>query len=249
MGLLDSHIDRRLPALAAGQLGARGFRGVLHHAKTCHRCAALYQRSIATLRQLENGSPFEPARAELLALEQYNIDRVLPGGGALAWPLTRRWWFTAVLAASAAGIIGLTASRFLLPTDAELTARGGGTGAAATVRVFCGGGELPLRELREPMSCPPGHSLALAVGARSPLTRFAIRATGSATPEVEHSGEVDGAPGAETAVALTLPLQREGTAEVVVAFAATDTEALAAVRGASAGSGVQVLRRVVTVGR
>lgn len=242
MGIFDAHIDARLPALAAGQLGPRRFRALLRHAKTCHRCGTLYQRSISVLRQLEHGSPFEPAAAELEALTGYNEGAVL---GLDRLPRTRGGWLALAVVASTVAAASVIAVIQVRQQGGELSARGGEPAGAATVRVFCAGNALPMRELKADAGCEVGRSLLLAAGARAPLEKLAVRVTGSAVTEVETSEAVTGPPGAEAAVALTVPLEREGSVELVVAFAPTEAEALGALRGSTAPHATLVRRTVV----
>ncbi len=228
MSLFDSHIDGRLDSLAQGKLAPRTFRSMLQHAKTCHRCGTLYQSATAVIRQLENGSPFEPASFELQAIETYNQPRVKVA------PQPRRW-LIAVGAMAVAVLLGLVWLR--VPEEDSFTARGSGSGAA-TLRCFCTGMGQTLREVAEGGTCQKGQSIAVAVGAQGALRTVVVKISGPAVSNAATREEVTGVPGAEAPIALTVRLEREGSVNIVAAFGAEAFDAEKA--------GV-VLRRTISV--
>ncbi len=250
MSLFNPHIEGKLPRLAEGGLSPQRFRSLLSHVKGCPRCANAYQVSIHALRQLENGSPFVPAQAELALIEAAN----LPRGGFGDQPARARFdppfWLKLGAAAVAASLIAVVMWQRVSPLDAdELTARGGSSQGAAAMRVFCGGAGQPLRELSAEQTCQPGQSLVLAVGARAPGQKVAVQFSGSASQTLEGIAGVQGTPGAEAALDFTVVLEREGTLEVVAAFAADGAMAARAAKGEAPDAAVTVLRRTVRVTR
>ncbi|MBL8951083.1 MAG: hypothetical protein JNK82_09920 [Myxococcaceae bacterium] len=244
MLFFDSHVDAALPELARGGMSGRRLRRVLAHAKACHRCAPLYQRAVHTLRQLETGSPFEPAQVELDAIVEMNAQEVLKKA---APPPAPRAWLWAPLAAGAL----VAAAVFYLPRLHEsdaLEARGGPAGLVA-LRVFCGGAGQPLKELREADECESGRTLAFAAGAVAEGQSVALVVSGDAVVTVEVAEPVTAPVGAEAPVKLTVELRRRGSAVVTAAFASDVEQAKSAARGLPAGDGVSVVRRTVRVGR
>lgn len=236
MPFFDSHIDRELGPLGGGALPLRRFRRVLRHARSCHRCGALYERSIRVLRQLENQSPFEPSQLELQALTGLNA----PGAPKAFFEPAP--WMLGVLALAAALLV-LFVTR--APVEDEFSVRGGPVSPVA-LRLFCGGGGAALSELAEGASCRVGQSLAFAVGAGPSYRQVVVQLSGTAVSAERASSVVAGRPGAEEPVALTAKLEREGEVEVVAAFANEVGIAEAAARGEQAPGSV-VLRRTVKV--
>lgn len=242
MALFDAHLDSQLPALARGTVAPRRFRRMLAHAKTCHRCAALYQRAIHTLRQLEHGSPFEPAAVEQQAIGALTEKAVLRKGRSPAERFAL--WLVPMAAVAAAAAVVL--APLWRVADGELSPRGGGEGTVS-LRVFCGGGGQPMKELREAEGCVSGRSLAFAAGAAAAGQSVAVVVSGSAASWSEALESVAGTVGAEAPVALTVELARRGEVTVVAAFSAEAEAARAAARGGTPASGVVVVRRVVRV--
>jgi len=239
MVFFDRHIDRELGPLGGGALPPRRFRRVVRHSRNCHRCAALYERSIRVLRQLENRSPLVPAQIELEAIVAYNLPRVM--GAA---PRSRRGWSLGLLGLSVASTLAVLVWRGQGVED-EFAVRGAG-GPAVALRVFCGGGGAPLGELAAGGHCAVGQSLAFAVGAASTHAQVALAVSGDAAAAAGAQLEVKAVAGAEEPVALTIALEREGTLEVIAAFAPDAVSAAAAARGERV-TGVVVLRRTVRV--
>jgi len=236
MTFFETHIDGELRPLGEGSLSARRFRRVVRHARSCHRCASLYERAIRALRQLENRDPFVPAQVELDVITTLNAPRVMPR------PARRRWWaFGAVALAAAAA--ALLVVRPLEGND-QFMARGGAA-AGASLRVFCGGNGSPRVELKGEASCRVGQSLAFAVGASGANPSMVLELSGaaSATSEVV---EVTALPGAEAPVAFTVKLEREGPVELVAAFASDAARAVSAARGEHV-SGAVLVRKTVKV--
>ncbi len=238
MALFEFHIDRDLAPLGGGSIAPRRFRRVVRHARNCHRCAALYERSIRVLRQLENQSPFVPAQVEVESLTELNVPVRAP------FELSPRWAFGLLGVSVALGLLLLSWPR-AQPVE-EFAVRGAGDARPVALRVFCGGHGSPLVEVRETTSCTVGQSLAFAVGAAASHSHVAVQVRGSATSDASVSAVVTAAPGAEEPVALTAELAREGTVEVIAAFAADAEQATAAARGERVTSAL-VLRRAVKV--
>jgi hypothetical protein len=238
MPLFDSHIDRELGPLGGGALSPRRFRRMQQHARSCHRCAALYERSIRVLRQLENQSPFEPAQLELQAFTELNQPRTRS-----MLPSSSPWVFGALAIAAA-----LTLTFVLRAPPDEFGVRGGVVNPVA-LRVFCGGqgtALTELTELTESASCSVGQSLALALGAGPSHGQVVVQLSGSAVQPERASSVVTGRPGAEEPVALTAKLERAGEVEVLAAFANDAATAEAAARG-ERPAGAVVLKRTVKV--
>lgn len=242
MILFDAHIDRDLGTLGAGSLTPRRFRQVVRHARSCHRCAALYDRSIRVLRQLENRSPFVPAQVELDAIAALNLRPAM--GRAVEAPRTWGAGLVALALVAAAAVVLVVRPA---ADDDELGVRGGPTGAPVALRVFCGGAGQPLTELREGEACAVGQSLAFAAGAAPTHPWLAVRVGGSAVEAASASEGVTAAPGAEQPVALTVRLERPGEVEVVAAFAPDVAVAAVAAAQGEGPAGTVVLRRTVRV--
>lgn len=240
MRLFEFHIDRELGRLGGGTLPPRRWRRAVRHARNCHRCAALYERSVRVLRQLENQSPFEPAQAELEAIAAFNAPVVLRPS-----QLPGRGWALGFFGLAVVSALVLMVSRVTTPTD-EFAVRGGAGTTPVALRIFCGGSGAALNELREGAACVAGKSLAFAVGAPPTHSQAVVQIRGSATSEARAVVAVSAAVGAEEPVALTAHLDREGEVEVVVAFAADEATATAAVAGQRA-PGAVVLRRLIRV--
>ncbi len=236
MPFFDSHIDRELGPLGGGVLPPRRFRKVLQHARGCHRCAALYERSIRVLRQLENQSPFEPAQLELQALTTLNAPRPKP-----AFPAPAPWLLGVLALAATFALFFVTRA----PVENEFAVRGGPVSPVA-LRLFCGGQGTPLAELAEGASCGVGQALAFAVGAGPAYGQVVVQLSGTAVTAQKASSAVTGRPGAEEPVALTAKLERAGEVEVLAAFANDVGTAEAAARGEPA-PGAVVIRRAVKV--
>jgi hypothetical protein len=235
--LFDAHIDGELGPLGSGALPPPRFRKVVRHARNCHRCAALYERAIRVLRQLEHRSPWEPAQLELEALTSLN------------GPVARAKVFRPSMATAAVGLAMAAAVALLLfaPSSGdELTVRGAPTAVPVALRIFCGGRGAALSELKEGAACTAGQSLAFAVGAAPAFSRVVLLVRGPSTVEASVSATVNAQVGAEEAVALTAALERGGEVEVVAAFAGDEVSAAAAARGEKS-AGALVLKRVVKV--
>lgn len=235
--LFDVHIDGDLGPLGSGALTPRRFRKVVRHARNCHRCAALYERSIRVLRQLEHRAPWEPSQLELEALTSLNRP------GARAEDSRPKVGFVLAGLAVAAAVALLVS----IPGGGdELTVRGPPTAVPVALRIFCGGRGAPLSELKEGTACTAGQSLAFAVGAAPAFSKVVVLVRGSSTAEASVSATVSAQVGAEEAVALTAALERAGEVEVVAAFAGDEASAAAAARGEKS-AGALVLKRVVKV--
>jgi hypothetical protein len=242
MSFFERHIDRELGPLGGGLLPPRRFRRVIRHSRNCHRCAALYERSIRVLRQLENRSPLVPAQIELDAISAFNAPLVMS-----ATAPARRAWSLAFIAVAVASAVAVVAWRVQAPDD-DFGVRGGAVAQRVALRVFCAGNGRALSELTAGKQCAVGQSLAFAVGAASTHSEAVVLVTGSATNEAQVALTVTAGPGAEEPVALTAPLEREGSVEVIAAFAADSATAAAAARGVRV-TGAVVLRRTVEVVR
>jgi hypothetical protein len=238
MAFFEFHIDRDLAPLGGGTLPPRRFRRLVRHARNCHRCAALYERAIRVLRQLEHQSPFVPAQVEVDSLTALNLPP------RMRFELSPRWAFGFLGVTVAVALVLLNLPR-AQPDDA-FAVRGGPGAAQAVLRVFCGGHGAALTEVREATSCSVGQSLAFAAGAATSHAQVVLQVRGSATSESSIAAVVTTPPGAESPVALTAELEREGTVEVVAAFAPDADQASAAARGERV-AGVLVLRRTVKV--
>lgn len=236
----DRHIDTELPALGGGSLPPRRWRRVIRHARSCHRCATLYGRAVHVLRQLENQSPLVPAQIELSIITAINAPGRL--GRAPVHPA----WPIGVLAAVAAAVAFVVLRPAAPHTEDLFAVRGSSEASVVALRVFCGGNRAPLSELREGASCSVGQSLAFAAGARPTHRHLALEVSGSAAAQDRVTEIISAQPGAEAPVGLTVRLERPGTVDIVVAFAAEQGEAETAARGAQVPSAL-VLRRTVKV--
>jgi hypothetical protein len=235
--LFDAHIDGELGPMGSGELTPRRFRKVLRHARNCHRCGVLYERSIRVLRQLEHRAPWEPAQLELEALTSLNR----PGVGA---KVSRPSVGVALVGLALAAAVALVV--FPGGGGDELAVRGAPTVVPVALRIFCGGRSAPLSELKEGAACTAGQSLAFAVGAAPAFSKVVVLVRGPSTEEASVSTTVSAQVGAEEAVPLTAALERAGEVEVVAAFAGDALSAAAAARGEKS-SGALVLKRLVKV--
>jgi hypothetical protein len=236
MGFFDLHVDRQLKRLGEGTITPERYRQAVRHARNCHRCAALFERAIHTLRMLEHGDVTQPAGVELSSIEALNVPAARGQRQPVGW-----WVLLPVAAGLVMGLVGVGRER----PDAEFSARGDSAGGVS-FRVFCGGGGRTLDELREGGSCAVGRSLAFAAGSSSELSRLVLAVKGSAVSESSASVGVTASPGAEAPVALTVSLERAGEVNIAATFASDEDSAERAARGEKSKRAVTV-RRVVRV--
>jgi len=196
--MLQRHIDGSLQSLGNGSLSPKGYRRLVHHAKACHRCAALYDRSIRVLRLLEHQSINEPAGIELRSLEAL-------GHQAPTRQRKSGLWLGAALAMVAA--VGV----FVVQTQDQWQIRGGGAEPKATLRLFCGTKGKPLHEV-DASGCGVGESLAFAAGYAGADASIELQISGAATAHAVLV--VTGRPGAEDALDFTVPLVASGAVTV-----------------------------------
>jgi len=210
----DRHIDGQLQTLGEGRISAWQYRSVVHHAKTCHRCAALYDKAIRLLRHMEHQSFEIPAAVEERAILQL-------GRGTLhAQKPAPKAWLLGVVALSACVLIVFASEDRWQPRGAPLAKN-------ATLRLFCGGGTSPLHEAGED-GCKVGEALAFAAGAKVAGSKIELSVSGVA--QATATLEVKGVPGSEQALELTVPLREVGVVNVHASIGETVIDLQTAVR-------------------
>jgi anti-sigma factor RsiW len=215
MQFLTSHADGLLEALAAGELPERRRKRVLRHMRQCERCAQRYEQLVRANRALAGLSLDEPSPQELATLRAANLKAALGAAAPARRPVQRGvLGWAGALAGGVAALIALVVVR---PSDSdEWQARGEAGHRRAVLRVFCVRPNRPVVELETGAPCPPGASLAFAVGAVPPLrsVRIAVEGRPASGPLA-----ILGAPGKEQPVSFSFTLEGPvGTREVVATF-------------------------------
>ncbi len=217
MALFSRHVDARLGALAAGELGPWATRRVLAHARGCPRCGALVDRALLAQRVLE-GSLFKPSEAEA-ALWDSSAARIAQACSERPQSIAPRWAFGFAGAVAACALLVLAWPR---PAP-EFAARGDGVSQDASLRVYCAKPDGSLDELTGPTPCPPKSALGFAVGVRSPgVARLVVLREGQVLAQAEFP--VQSAIGAEEAVDVSVPVGAAGILKVEARFAKTAPE-------------------------
>ena len=226
------------PATVGTLQGARLLRA-LRHARACDRCRRPVERVLLATRTLEQGSLWEPTRAELEAHTAAGLEAALgPARPRRRWPV-----FAGLgVALAAAASLVLVVSR-----PPEFTARGGGEGRAV-LRVFCAAGNGALRELPSGAGCPAGGTLAFAAASAPELSSVALRLSGPAGVQDLGPFPVSARPGAEAPLETTPGLTAPGLLEVTAAFARSPEDARAALRGERVPGAVVLRQRVQVEG-
>ncbi|MBU8898983.1 hypothetical protein DRW03_25305 [Corallococcus sp. H22C18031201] len=243
----ERHVDAGLTRWSLGELAPHEGARMMRHAHACPRCGPRYERWMRAHRVLETGTPEAPSPREQELLTSAGLQAALaaaaPEESRTRWPS-----LTVLGAALAATLLVVTLTPRLATHEWRSRGQQSHPTTEVALRIFCAVSGHPLRELRAGEACPRGSTLAFAAGARQPLSHVAVRVSvGGVTEEVSGPFSLDGTPGGEHPLEMTVPLTENAQrVEVTAAFSAQPATTVAALHGEKA-DGVVVLKQEVRV--